>query len=67
MDFNGDRLGDIAEVISGFKSHKITLINEKLARQKDIEDFIMWLINIDGEYSYFSDGTVLYLTKKEEE
>lgn len=67
MDFNGDKLGDIAEVISGFKSHKITLINEKLARQGDIEEFIKWIIDTDGEYSYFSDGTVLYLTKKEAE
>lgn len=66
MDFNKDKLGDILEVINGFKSHKITLINDHNARTKDIECFIKAIIDKDINYTYTSDGTILYLDTKED-
>ena len=66
MDFNKDKLGDILEVINGFKSHKITLINDHKARTKDIECFIKAIIDKDINYTYTSDGTILYLDTKED-
>ena len=44
MDFNGSKLGDIEEVMRGYKSHRITLINDHKAHDKDIEMFIMQII-----------------------
>ena len=66
MDFNGSKLGDIEEVIRGYKSHKITLINDHKAHDKDIEMFIMQIILHDINYTYTSDGTILYLDTKED-
>ena len=66
MDFNKDKLGDILEVINGFKSHKITLINDHKARTEDIECFIKAIIDKDINYTYTSDGTILYLDTKED-
>ena len=66
MDFNKDKLGDILEVINGLKKHKITLINDHKARIKDIECFIKAIIDKDINYTYTSDGTILYLDTKED-
>lgn len=66
MDFNKDKLGDILEVINGFKKHKITLINDHKARTEDIEYFIKAIIDKDINYTYTSDGTILYLDTKED-
>lgn len=61
MDINKDKLGDILEVINGFKQHRITLINDHKASTEDILCFINDIINRDLEYTYTSDGTILYL------
>lgn len=66
MDFNKDKLGDILEVINGFRSHKITLINDHKARTEDIECFIKAIIDKDINYTYTSDGTILYLDTRED-
>ena len=66
MDFNKDKLGDILEVINGFKRHKITLINDHKASTEDIEYFIKAIIDNDINYIYTSDGTILYLDTKED-
>ena len=66
MDFNKDKLGDILEVINGYKLHKITLINDHKARSEDIECFIKAIIDKDINYTYTSDGTILYLNTRED-
>ena len=66
MDFNKDKLGDILEVINGFKKHKITLINDHKASAEDIEYFIKAIIDNDINYIYTADGTILYLDTKED-
>lgn len=51
MDFNGDVLGDIQEVIEAFKSHKYTLINGKKANVRDVCNFITLLAVFDPNYT----------------
>lgn len=66
MDINKDKLGDILEVINGFKQHRITLINDHKARTEDIEYFIKAILDKNINYTYTSDGTILYLDTKED-
>lgn len=66
MDFKKDKIRDILEVIQGFKQHRITLINDHKAYNEDIEYFIKAIIDKDINYTYTSDGTILYLDTSED-
>ena len=63
MDINKDKLGDILEVINGFKQHRITLINDHKAYNEDIECLIKDIIDKNINYTYCSDGTILEITR----
>jgi len=64
MDFNGGKLGDILELIRGYKSHRLTLIDGHKANDGSVELLIMEIINRDLNYTYCSDGTILEITRK---
>lgn len=66
MNLNRSKLADVAGILSGYKRHKITLINDHKAYDKDIEMFIIQILLHDINYTYISDGIVLYLDTKED-